>query len=366
MDHLGCLTTFVMVVEKGGFAAAARHLAVAPATVTRQVLTLEDRVGARLLQRTTRRCTLTEAGQAFYERGAKILDDIREADAIVKAYHATSKGTIRLNTSPTLSKDMSAIIAAYVAAHPETCFDVLTTTQMSDLLGDRIDLAIREDSVPESSMIARSLGSIEWAVCASPGYVARHGMPTLLEELAQHNCLVYARDRDSEVWRFMDPGGAMSVRVSGNLRSGDPHAIRTAALSDQGVALLPDTLVSEDLDLGRLVRVVTRYVPYRTPVRAVYPSRRQLSVKVRTFLDFVARELDRLTKVPPDAPAAPGAGSATDAQRHGMHHVRRMKQPPIGERSEGSFPAPHSVIVSLAAARARTGLRSTQIPVGRE
>jgi DNA-binding transcriptional LysR family regulator len=288
MNYLACMTTFVAVVQKRGFAAASRHLSIAPGSVTEQIKTLENRIGARLLHRTTRKSTLTEAGQAFYERAVKILDDINEAGTIANAFHATARGTLRLNTSLTLSKDVSALIARYVAVHPETSFDVTTTNKMGGLVDDRIDLAIRDDSVVESSFIVRRLAYAEWTVCASPDHVARHGLPIQPAELAEHDCLVYVRGHNCDHWSFADKSGTKSIRVSGSLRSSDPHVLRTAALSGQGLILLPDAMLSEDLRTGRLVRVLNGYSAQQATITAVYPSRRQLCLKVRTFLDFAA------------------------------------------------------------------------------
>ena len=288
MDHLACMTTFVTVVEKGGFAAAARHLGLAPATVTQQIQSLEERIGARLLQRTTRKSALTEAGRAFFDRGVKILEDVKEADAIANAYHATAKGTVRLNISPTLSKCVGVMVARYAIQHPETTFDLTTTRSLVDLIDDRVDLAIRDDAVPDSNRVVRYLARVEWTPCASPGYVARHGMPSHPSELADHNCLVYATDRDE--WRLIDRSGPRSVRVSGSLRSSDPYALRTAALSDHGLVLLPDAMVAEDLDAGRLVRVLSGCDAEPVSIKAISMPRRQLALKVRTFLDFAATE----------------------------------------------------------------------------
>jgi DNA-binding transcriptional LysR family regulator len=288
MDHLACMTTFAAVVERGGFAAAARHLSVAPASVTRHVLALEHRIGARLLHRTTRKCTPTEAGRVFYERGVKILEDIRDADAIASEFHSTSRGTVRIQTSPTLSVDVMGLISRYRAIHPETSFDVTTAAQMGDLLGDGIDLAFRDDPVPESSLIVRCLACAEWTPCAALDYVARYGLPARPAELKDHNCLVYARGHDCDEWRFTSEDGEKAIRISGDLRSTDPHAVRTATLAAHGVALLPDAMISKDLQAGRLIRVLSEYSAEPATVRAIYPSRRQLARKVRTFLDFAA------------------------------------------------------------------------------
>ncbi len=290
MDHLACMTTFVTVVEKGGFAAAARHLGLAPATVTQQIQTLEQRVGARLLQRTTRKSAVTEAGRAFFDRGVKILEDIKQADAIANAYHATAKGTVRVNTSPTLSKCVGTMVARYAIQHPETSFDLTTTNRMVGVIDDRVDLAIRDDAVPDSSLIVRCVAYAEWTPCASPGYVARHGMPSLPEDLVDHNCLVYTINDGRGEWQLVDRSCAKSIQVSGTLRSSDPHVLRTAALSDHGLVLLPDAMVAEDLDAGRLVRVLSGCDVKQVSIRAVFMPRCQLPLKVRAFLDFATVE----------------------------------------------------------------------------
>ena len=355
MDHLACMTTFAAVVEKGGFAAAARYLSVAPASVTRHVLTLEQRIGARLLHRTTRKCTLTEAGQAFYERGVRILEDIREADALASEFHATSRGTVRIQTSPTLSGDVSSLIARYSAAHPETSFDLTTTNQMDDLLGDRIDLALRDDLVPESSLIVRRLARADWTPCASLDHVARHGLPVHPSELTDHNCLVYVRGHDCDEWRFTGEDGDKAVRVSGGLRSTDPHALRTAALAGQGVVLLPDAMVFEDLRTERLIRVLGRYSAEPATVRAVYPSRRQLALKVRAFLDFAAIAFAGLRQI--ELCAGPALGDELPKARRmsdGGSDRARAYGPacPIGNRDlgvGGTLKGPDAILHAAAA-----------------
>ena len=287
MDHLACMATFVAVVEKGGFASAARYLSVAPATVTQQIHALEHRLGARLLQRTTRKSTLTEAGSAFYERSTRILESIKEADAVASEFHATAKGTLRLNTSPTLSTRVSMIVTKYIIAHPETSFELNVTNEMGGLIDDRIDLAIRDDALANSSLIVRCLAPAAWALCGSAAYIGRHGLPTHPSELARHNCLVYGNG--GENWHLTSVSGVETVRVAGSLRSTDPHTIRTAALSGQGLILLPEFMVRDDLQQGRLLRILKGYTAQEKTIRAVFPSNRYLPVKVRAFLDFVAK-----------------------------------------------------------------------------
>jgi DNA-binding transcriptional LysR family regulator len=354
MDHLACMTTFVAVVEKGGFASAARHLSVSPATVTQQVQTLENRIGVRLLQRTTRKCMLTEAGQEFYERGIRILEDIREADAVASAVHATLRGTIRINISPTLAKEVSTLVARYAALHPEPSFDLTTTSQMGDIVGGRIDLAIRDDSVAQPSLIVRRLACTEWTACASPGHVARNGLPIHPAELAQHNCLIYVHSHDPDEWRFADGNGTKSVRVSGSLRSSDPHVLRAAAISDMGLILLPDAMVANDLLAGRLVRVLNGYSAEQPTIRAVYPSRRHLPLKVRSFLDFAAMAFGAVARVELDAESEPSAPAGVRARSGEPLNEKPMAEHTDDGQSAYAPAGPRAFVENLGAAKPRT------------
>jgi DNA-binding transcriptional LysR family regulator len=279
------------------------------------------------------------------------LEDIKEADAIANEFHATSRGTLRINTSPTLTGDVSALIARYIAAHPETSFDLTVTNQMGSLIDDRIDLSIRDDSVAESSLIVRRLACAEWTPCASPGYVARHGLPTHPAELAQHNCLVYVHDHDGDEWSFIDRSGVKSIRVSGSVRSSDPHALRMAALSDQGIVLLPDAMVSEDLRTGRLVRILNGYDTEQATIRAVYPSRRQLTLKVRTFLDFAATTFGTSPQNEVHTTSVSSIGKGVAARRDGWQDVTQMPERASDRQFTHLSAWKPSMAVNMAAAR---------------
>lgn len=311
MDSLDCMTIFVAVVERGGFASAARYLSIAPATVTQRIQGLEHEIGARLLSRTNTRLALTEVGRALYTGGKKTLEDIKEADAIAGEFRASSQGTLRINVSPTLAKTMGDLVSGYARLHPDTVFDLSSTERACSLPDNGFELAIRDDAVSDTKSLVRQLASVEWTVCASPGYVARHGAPALPDELSRFNCLVYGSDRSFDEWIFRDVAGRYPVRVWGRLRSNDPYALRSAALSDDGVVHLPDALVSDDLEAGRLVRVLASYSTEPVAVRAVYPCRRRLSLKVRSFLDFAAKEMSRLSTM--DVRATSAAREACDA-----------------------------------------------------
>lgn len=297
MDSLACMTTFVAVVETGGFASAARYLSIAPATVSQRIQGLEHEIGARVLSCTNANWALTEVGRALYKSGKKTLEDIREADAIASEFHASSHGTLRVNVSPTLAKTMGNLVSRYARMHPGTTVVLSSTERACSPLDNGFDLAIRDDAVTDSKSLVRQLASVEWTVCASPGYVGRHGAPAHPDELSQFNCLVYGFDQSFDAWTFRDLAGRYPVRVSGSLRSNDPYALRSAALSDEGVVHLPDALVSDDLEAGHLVRVLASYSTEPVAVRAVYPCRKRLSLKVRSFLDFAAEEMSRPSTV---------------------------------------------------------------------
>jgi DNA-binding transcriptional LysR family regulator len=192
IDRLACFDTFVRVAERGGFAAAARDLCLSPATVTHQIQSRENRLGAPLFNRTTRNCSLTEAGRVFYERCVRILMDIKEAETLAANLHATARGTIRLNSSPTLTSCLTALIVEFVSQHPGVSFELIATDEMGSLVEHGFDLAIRAGVLPDSNLITRRLGSASWMACAAPDYLARFGYPTTPAELTRHNCLTCA------------------------------------------------------------------------------------------------------------------------------------------------------------------------------
>ncbi len=292
MDRLTSLTTFVQVVDCGGFAAAARRLNMSTTMVSNHIQALEDRLGARLLNRTTRKVSLTDIGTGYYERCTQILADLEAADNIVGAVQATPRGILRLYTSSHILRFIGPIVAEYMGLYPDVTVDLTMGERMIDLVEERVDIAIRTVPTPESSLITRRL--IQWRhiLCATPEYLAQHGSPTELAQLGDHNCLRYPLYPFGDEWHFTGPDGAPAVvRVTGNLITNSAEVLRIATLAGRGLFLAPDFYIFEDIAEKRLVPVLPAYRPIDFALHAIYPNRQYLAAKARTFLDLIAARI---------------------------------------------------------------------------
>src|SRR5215472_1902227 len=269
MDRMTSMATFVKVVESGGFSAAARTLSMSPSMVTAHVQSLEERLGVRLLNRSTRRVSLTEVGHAYYERCLQILAEADDADQIAQALQSTPRGTLRLNTSIAIPPLLAPVVTEFVALYP--------------------DLAVRNMSVPDSSLVVRRVATYRFVVCGAPGYLAARGIPGQPADLSQHNCLVCSQSAWGNEWRFAGPDGEQSVAVEGNLQANSDNALRLAAVHGQGLALAPSFLLIEEIKSGRLVPVLTEFLQTEHAINAIYPHRHHLSAKVRSFIDLLVK-----------------------------------------------------------------------------
>jgi DNA-binding transcriptional LysR family regulator len=306
MDRFAALAAFTRVVEHGSFARAAERLGVSTSAVSRSVSELEAHLGVRLLNRTTRRLSLTESGQAFLERAVQLLADLDEAEAIASAGAVAPRGTLRLTASITFGeRHLAPAIAEFGARHPDVRFDVELSDRIVDIVDEGFDLAIRIGAPGSSALIARRLGETRLVCCASPTYVARHGAPSVPEDLARHRCLAYAYLAMRDVWTFRDAAGAeRSVRIAGTVHANNGRFLASIALTGAGIALEPDFIVGDEIRSGALVPLLAPFEPPTASIYAVYPSRRHLSAKVRAFVAFVA---DRFAKDAPWlVPAASG------------------------------------------------------------
>jgi DNA-binding transcriptional LysR family regulator len=289
LDRFIGMAVFAKVVESASFAAAARHFDMSPAMVSKHVRTLEERLGVRLLNRTTRHVSATEVGQNYYERCLRILNELEDAERAAGDLQSAPRGLLRVTSSVSFGvRQLAPAIADYLIAYPDVSIDLSLHDNYLDLLEERIDLAIRLGQLSDSSLIARKLYTVEMVLCASPGYLAANGTPQQPRDLLKHNCLIYTY-ATPRMWTFTDPSGKSEViRISGRLaaNSGDP--LLALALKDTGILLGPDYLVADDLNAGRLVRLLPGYKTQETPVYAVYPHSHFLSAKTRTFIDFLA------------------------------------------------------------------------------
>jgi DNA-binding transcriptional LysR family regulator len=290
MDRLACIASFVSVVENGGFAAAARHLNVSRTMVSNHVQELEDRLGARLLNRTTRKVSLTEIGHQYYERSARFLAEIDEADREAGALQATPRGRLRVHCHPVLARFIAPVVAAYLRDYPEAAIDLRRGDEMIDLLAEEFDLAIRLNVPPDSSLMVRGLADWRYVLCCSPSYLETHPEPASPADLSAHNCIRYAFYPFGDEWRFIGPdGGPLTVRVAGNLVTSDTELRRHAVVAGLGLALIPPFNIHEELRAGSLVPLLRNYRTPELSIAALYPHRRHLTAKVRVFMDALAR-----------------------------------------------------------------------------
>jgi DNA-binding transcriptional LysR family regulator len=289
MDRMTSMATFVKVVETGGFSTAARALDMSPSMVTTHVQSIEERLGVRLLNRSTRKVGLTEVGQAYYERCVQILSEMDDADKIAQALQSTPRGTLRLNTSIVMPPLISPVISEFVRLYPDVGVEMVISDRMVDLVEEGFDLSIRATPVPDLSLIVRRLATYRFVICATPEYLAQRGTPRTPADLANHNCLIFSQSPWGNDWQFSGPEGDQRVTVTGNLRSNSAVALRLAALCGQGLLATMSFQVADDLKSGRLVSVLSDFLPNEYPVLAVYPHRHRLSAKVRSFIDVVAR-----------------------------------------------------------------------------
>ena len=297
MDRLAHIEAFVAVVEAGSFTAAADRLDIAKSAVSRRIAELEDRLGAQLLLRTTRRISQTAAGQAFYARSVQILADLDEAESAVAEAHGELVGRLRVALPLSFGvRHMCEPIADFCHRHPRVAFELDLNDRRVDIVEEGADLAIRIGHLSDSSLIARRLFESRLVVCASPDYLERHGVPASPEELAEHDCLVYSNVADPGRWRYSDADGSersIDVNVAMQVSSGD--FIVESAARGLGVAMQPAFIAGDAIGRGELVPILTDVVWPVTPAWAVYPPARHLSARVRAFIDFIA---ERFSGIP--------------------------------------------------------------------
>ena len=294
MDRWSAMQAFVRVVEGGSFVAAAERLGASTSSLSRQIAELEQHLGTRLLNRTTRRLSLTESGQAFYERSVALLNDLAEAESIVGQSAAAPHGPLRLTCSHNMAeKRVAPAIAAFVARYADVKFDVVVADRLIDLVDEGFDLAIRVGNVGSDRLVARRLGSMQLIACAAPTYLQTQGTPAVPAELTAHNVLTYAYSSTPRTWRFADSSGKQhDVRVTGSLHANSAETLVAAAIAGLGIVCEPDFLVAGAIENGQLLQVLPDYDAMRGDIWAVYPSHRHLSLKVRLFVDHIKRWFD--------------------------------------------------------------------------
>ncbi len=277
------LLVFAKVVQAGSFTAAARGLRMPKSTVSRKVSELEERIGAQLLQRTTRKLRLTEVGRAYYEHCARIVAEAEEAELAVTRMQAAPHGLLRVTTPLTFSF-LGPLVAEFLKRYPEVQLELLCTDRTVDLVEEGFDLAVRAGRLADSSLIARKLGSIERFVVAAPSYLQARGVPRSPRDLEKHDCLLFGA---GNVWTLHSGSRSVEVSIRPRLVVNEPDMLRAVTLAGSGVALLPNIHSAADLAAGRLLRLLPDWSSAGAPVHAVYPGTRHHSPKVMAFVDFL-------------------------------------------------------------------------------
>lgn len=290
MDRFRELEMFVAVVDAGSFVGASKRLRTSKAAVSRVVRQLELRLGARLLNRTTRTLSLTEVGRAYHQRGARLLADLEEAEGSAQRSAVRAVGTLRV--SAPLSFGVLALAKLwprFLTAHPQVELDVTLSDSVVNLVEDGFDLAVRLAKLVDSTLVSRKLAGLKMVLCASPAYLRRRGRPKHLAELATHQTVAYAYWSTGDTWHLETPQGPQRVTVRPRMHVNNGETCVEAALAHQGIIFQPSFLVEPHLERGALVEVLPDCRGGDFAAYAVYPSRQQLSGKVRALVDFLAR-----------------------------------------------------------------------------
>jgi DNA-binding transcriptional LysR family regulator len=290
MDLLGGLGVLIRVVETGSFSAVAREREVSQAAVARQIAQLEEHFGVRLLHRTTRKLSLTDDGQMLLGLARPVLDGVDEMDAALGRQRASPVGLVRVGVTVTGSRFLAQRLPTLLADHPGLKVELVVSDRFGDLIEDRLDLAFRVGEVTDTSLVVRRSGTGSFVVVAAPSYIERKGRPSTPADLASHTCIVHDVGPGSNVWTFVTSGGSQQFHVSGGFLANDGGAVRVAARSGYGIALLPLLEVLDDLRSGMLVCMLSEFPTPSIPLSLVYPSRRHLAPRTRVVLEFILEQ----------------------------------------------------------------------------
>lgn len=295
MDNLTDIAVFVRVVQRGSFTLAADELEISRAAASKYVSRLEERLGARLMQRTTRRLSLTEAGAALFEASRGALERIEEAESAIARFQSEPRGRLRVSAPMSFGiLHLGPELAEFARAHPHVSLDIAFDDRYVNLVEEGFDVAIRIGKLADSTLVARKLAATRLVACAAPSYIAEHGEPETPEDLVAHNCLLYSYLATANVWRFTAPDGReVSVAVSGNLRANNGIVEAQAAVAGMGILLTPTFYVGPHIRDGRLQRILRAYRAPEIGIHAVYAQRSHVPPKVRAFVDFLARRFGR-------------------------------------------------------------------------
>jgi len=295
LNKLREIECFIAVADLGSFVKAADALGISKAAVSRTVLELEARLGSRLMQRTTRRLSLTEAGSLYLERCKQIVAALEEADDLLLAGSAKPAGLLRINAPVTFGiLHLAPLWPIFLERHPEVELDITLSDRIVDIIDEGYDLAIRIARLSDSTLVHRKLTSTALPVCASPAYLEAHGTPRHPHDLAQHQVISYSYNHGKDEWQFSGPEGPVSVRVTARMHVNNGDSCVQAALGGIGITRQPTFMIDQYLRSGQLVPLLTNYTVPDLGIYAVYPSRAHLPAKVRAMLDFLSEAFSQV------------------------------------------------------------------------
>jgi DNA-binding transcriptional LysR family regulator len=291
---LNDIIVFTKVVETKSFTGAADALGLPKSTVSRKLAQLEERLGVRLVQRTTRKLALTEIGEAYYERCARIVSDIHAAEQVVTDMQATPRGRLRITASIDFTtRFLGNIVADFLAVHPDINVELEGTDRVVDMIEEGYDLAVRFGPMPESTLIARRLCALHLVLCASPAYLAKHGIPITVDDLDAHDHVLFTPNSRNQAWTLVGPGEQQyEFGRPARLASNNYGAVVDVARAGSGIAVISEFMVTEELNSGELVRVLPDWATKPTEVHAVYPARQNLPPRLTLFLEHLAKALN--------------------------------------------------------------------------
>lgn len=290
MQHLTDIAVFVKVVELSSFTAAAEALEMSQPVVSKAVTRLEEKLGARLLNRTTRRLSLTEAGSELFRRSVRALEEIENAELEVARFQTEPRGALRVSAPMSFSiLQLGAALQPFLERYPGVTLELSLDDRQVDLVEEGFDVAVRIGRLEDSNLVARKIAPCKQVLCASPSYLAKHGQPERPEDLLEHDCIIYSFLNNAREWRLTDAEGQPHVvPIKGSLQSNNGLVNRAAALAGVGIVLLPTFYIGEQLRSGELKPILCKFLPLPLAVYAVYPERRNLTPKVRAFVDYLA------------------------------------------------------------------------------
>ncbi|TYO66049.1 LysR family transcriptional regulator [Bradyrhizobium hipponense] len=295
MDPLDGVAAFVRVVEAGSFSAAARRLHISKSATSAHVQRLEERLGVRLLQRTTRRLSLTQAGATYYRHCARIVEQAEFAEQAAHALQREPRGILSISAPDTFGPmHVAPAIPEFLARFPELAIDISLSPRHVDLVQEGHDLAIRIGTLKDSPLVARRLAPSRFVLCAAPAYLKKRGVPRAPDDLLRHVCFGMSLMPWGDEWHLVSAKGEHRIAARGLLRSNSADILRIAALQGLGIALLPSWAVGDELRSGTLTRILPGCEPPASTIYAVYPSNRLMSAKVRAFVDHLARRIGRV------------------------------------------------------------------------